>query len=60
MNLATLLNVMDFNENITIVKGNYTYKTLYNGIKYNVQNVNFDAEVIGLYTSDGKMVIEVC
>ena len=59
MNLATLLHIIDAEEYITIINCR-GYKTLYKGIKYQVKNVNFDAEVIGLYTSDGEIVIEVC
>lgn len=58
MNLATLLHIIDAEEYITIINCR-GFKILYKGIKYQVKNVNFDTKVIGLYTSDGEIVIEV-
>lgn len=59
MNLSTLLNAIDGAEDITIIHCN-SRKELYKGQKVYVHDINFGAEVTAIYTTNGKMVIEVC
>lgn len=59
MNLATLLNVIDYEENISIIDY-VSRKTLYKGVKLYVNKVDYNAEVFGVYTKDGDIIIEIC
>ena len=58
MNLATLLSVIDYEEQIKII--DYVDRnTIYKGMKYYTdKNVDFDANVFGVYTKDGYLTIE--
>lgn len=58
MNLAMFLNVIDGMEEIKIKEAN-TLKTLYEGRKLDVKNVDYDAEVFAVYTVVGKINIEI-
>ena len=58
MNLATLLNVIDGLEEIKI-KDTNTLKSFYEGRKIDVSNVDFNAEVIAVYTVARKINIEI-
>ena len=59
MNLATLLSVIDYEEQINIV--DYVDRnTIYKGMKYYTdKHTPFDADVFGVYTKDGYLTIEV-
>ena len=59
MNLSTLLNAIDGAENITIIHCN-SRKELYRGQRNNVHGVDYNSEVTAIYTTNCKMVIEVC
>lgn len=58
MNLAVFLNVIDALEEIKI-KDTNTLKTLFEGRKFDVENVDYSAEVKGVYTVAGKINIEI-
>lgn len=59
MNLGNLLNVIDGTEHITIIHCN-SRKEFYKGQKTNVNSVDYNADVTAIYTTDGKIVIEIC
>lgn len=56
MHLTLLMNAIDGTEQIRIVNHN-TLKTLYKGQKFNAPFI--DAEVHGIYTCNGVMIISV-
>lgn len=58
MNLAMLLDVIDGLEEIRIKDYN-TLKPVYEGKKYKVKNIDFEAEVVVAYTVAGKINIEI-
>ena len=58
MNLAMLLDVIDGLEEIRI-KNYDTLKPIYEGKKYKVKDINFEAEVVVVYTVAGKINIEI-
>ena len=59
MNIATLLSAIDCTEDITVIHCN-SRKELYKGAKGYALGINYGAEVTAIYTTNGKMVIEVC
>lgn len=59
MLLYQLLNTIDRAEHITI-KDTNILKNLYQGEKINVNGVNYQSEVTAIYTTKGKIIIEVC
>lgn len=59
MNLAMLLNTIDAMEHITIINHN-SRNIPYIGLKYKVNNIDYNSEVFAVYTVNGKITIEVC
>lgn len=58
MDLKTLLNTIDGKEQITIINHS-DLKRLYRGEKLLVNNVPLCADVVGIHTTEGKIVIEI-
>ena len=58
MNLATFLEVVDGLQEIKI-KDYATLKPIYEGKKYKVKDIDFDAKVVVVYTVAGRLNIEI-
>ncbi len=58
MNIAQLLQVIDRDANITVRRYN-TGEKLYTGKSTNASGFDFGAIVIGIYTANGNIIIEI-